>query len=167
VTTRTAAPIKVTADPGLPFVDTERALDAPRDLVFRCWSEPALLAQWLGPRRLTMRVDEWDLRDGGRYRYVHVDEDGSEYGFHGVFHGPQTADGMLQTFEFEGAPGHVSLDRLELIDLGDGRTLARTHSVFQSIEARDAMIDHGMTDGLEQGYQQLEELLAGMKEHAA
>ena len=162
MTTRTVAPLKVIAEPGMPFVGSERTFDAPRDLVFRCWSEPDLLRQWLGPKRLTMRIDEWNFRDGGRYRYVHVDDDGTEYGFHGVFHGEQSADRMTQTFEFEGAPGHVSLDRLELVDLGGGRTLVRTHSVYQSVEARDAMVDSGMADGMEQGYQQLEALLADL-----
>jgi uncharacterized protein YndB with AHSA1/START domain len=159
VTTRTATTIQVTAEPGLPFVGTERVLDAPRDLVFRCFAEPELLRRWLGPKRLEMRIDAYEFRDGGRWRYVHVEEDGTEYGFHGVFHGPQTPDSMTQTFEFEGAPGHVSLDRMELVDLGDGRTLARSHSVFQSVEARDAMVEHGMADGMEQGFQKLETLL--------
>jgi uncharacterized protein YndB with AHSA1/START domain len=163
MTTHTATPIKVTADKGLPFVDTERELDAPRDLVFRCFAEPALLKQWLGPQRLEMRIDEFDFRDGGRYRYAHVEENGTEYGFRGVFHGPQTPDSMLQTFEFDGAPGHVSLDRMELIDLGNGRTLARSHSVFQSVEARDAMVASGMADGMEQGFQKLDGLLAQLR----
>jgi uncharacterized protein YndB with AHSA1/START domain len=163
VTTRTAAELKVTAEPGTPFLDTERVLDAPRDLVFRCWTEPELLAQWLGPKRLTMRVEEYDVRPGGRWRYVHVEEDGTEYGFHGVFHGDQSPDGMLQTFEFEGAPGHVSLDHLVLEDLGGGRTLVRSHSVFQSVEARDAMVTSGMESGMRQGYEQLDALLARLQ----
>jgi uncharacterized protein YndB with AHSA1/START domain len=163
VTTNTAAPIKVTAEPGLPFIGSEREVQAPRDLVFRCFSEPELLAKWLGPKRLEMRVDEFEFRDGGRYRYVHIEPDGTEYGFHGVFHGPQTPDSMTQTFEFEGAPGHVSLDHLQLVDLGGGRTLIRVHSVFQSVEARDAMITHGMSDGMEQGYQKLEALVAELE----
>jgi uncharacterized protein YndB with AHSA1/START domain len=158
MTTRTA--MQVTAQPGLPFIDTERAFDAPRALVFRAWTEPALLAQWLGPKRLTMRIDELDCRDGGRYRYVHIDTDGTEYGFHGVFHGEPTPDCMVQTFEFEGAPGHVSLDRLELVDLGGGRTLARSHSVYQSVAARDSMIENGMEGGMSEGYEQLDALLA-------
>ena len=138
-------------------------LDAPRDLVFRCFSEPELLKQWLGPRRLEMRVDEYDFRDGGRYRYAHIEENGTEYGFHGVFHGPQTADSMLQTFEFDGAPGHVSLDQMTLVDLGDGRTLVRGHSVYQTLEARDAMVESGMSEGMDQGFQRLDELLARLR----
>ena len=161
MTTKTA--IKVVAEPGLPFIDTERELDAPRELVFRAWTEPELLKQWLGPKRLEMRIDEFDCRDGGRYRYVHVEDDGTEYGFHGVFHGDPTLDSMVQTFEFEGAPGHVSLDRLEFEDLGDGRTLVRSHSVYQSVEGRDAMIRSGMEGGLSEGYEQLDALLARLR----
>jgi uncharacterized protein YndB with AHSA1/START domain len=131
--------------------------------VFRCFAEPELLKQWLGPQRLEMRIDEFEFRDGGRYRYAHVEENGTEYGFHGVFHGPQTPDSMLQTFEFDGAPGHVSLDHMELIDLGNGRTLARSHSVYQTVEARDAMVEHGMSDGMEQGYHKLDELLGRLR----
>jgi uncharacterized protein YndB with AHSA1/START domain len=155
------ASTKITAEPGLPFIDVEREFDAPRELVFRAWTDPELLVQWLGPRRLTMSVEEFDLRDGGRWRYANHETDGSAtYRFHGVFHGTPTPDAMVQTFEFEGAPGHVSLDRLELVDLG-GRTLARSHSVFQSVEARDAMVEAGMERGLSEGFDKLDELLAG------
>lgn len=163
MTTRTAAPLTVIAEPGLPFIDTERVLDAPRELVFRCWTEPELLKQWLGPKRLEMRVDVFEASEGGRYRYVHIDTDGTEYAFHGSFHGPVTVDHLVQTFEFEGAPGHVSLDRLELVDLGDGRTLVRGHSVFQSVEARDAMVENGMEGGMREGYEQLDALLARLR----
>jgi uncharacterized protein YndB with AHSA1/START domain len=150
--------LKVTAEPGVPQVFTERAFDAPRDLVFRAFTEPDLLVQWLGPRRLTMTIDEYELRAGGRWRYVHADDDGNAYGFHGVFHGEPSPDGFVQTFEFEGAPGHVSMDTATF-DEHDGVTTVRTNSVFQSVEARDAMVGSGMAAGMSEGYERLEELL--------
>lgn len=152
---------RITAEPGTPFIDVERDFDAPRDLVYRAWTDPELLAQWLGPRRLTMIVDEYDVRDGGRWRYTHRDVDGTEYRFHGVFHGPQTPERMTQTFEFDGAPGHVSLETLTLEER-DGRTTARTHSVYQSVEARDAMIAGGMEGGMNEGFERLDALLASL-----
>lgn len=152
---------KITAEPGTPFIDVERDFGAPRDLVYRAWTDPELLAQWLGPRRLTMIVDEYDVRDGGRWRYTHRDADGTEYRFHGVFHGPQTPERMTQTFEFDGAPGHVSLEMLTLEER-HGRTIARTHSVYQSVEARDAMIAGGMEGGMNEGFERLDELLASL-----
>jgi uncharacterized protein YndB with AHSA1/START domain len=149
----------ISAPAGVPFIDIRREFDAPIELLYRAYSEPALLKQWLGPRQYEMIVDEYDLRDGGRYRYIHRGADGAEHAFHGVFHGPQTIDGMLQTFEYEGAPGHVSLDRLTFERQG-GRTVVRTHSTFESVEARDAMIQAGMAGGVEEGFDRLQELLA-------
>lgn len=151
----------VRAEPGLPFVDVEREFDAPRELVFRCHMDPALLKQWLGPRRLEMIVDHWEPRDGSRWRYVHRDADGTEYGFHGVFHGDPTPAGMVQTFEFEGAPGHVSLDTLTLEER-DGRTILRIHSVHQTVEGRDAMVAAGMESGVVEGYERLDAVLRGL-----
>jgi len=151
--------MKITAEPGVPQVLTERTFDAPRDLVFRAYTEPELLVQWLGPRRLTMTVDRFDLRDGGSWRYVHTDQDGNAYGFHGVFHGEPSPDGFVQTFEFEGAPGHVSMDTLTLEERG-GKTAVRTNTLFQSVEARDAMVASGMAEGMNEGYERLEELVA-------
>ncbi len=150
---------KVNAERGLPFVDVEREFDAPRDLVFRAHTDPELLTQWLGPRKYKMVVDRMEVRDGGVWRYVHRAQDGEEHGFHGVFHGTPSPDGIVQTFEWEGLPGHVSLDAL-VLEERDGRTLVRVHSVFQSVEDRDGMVDSGMEAGLSEGYDRLDELLA-------
>lgn len=154
------ADTKITAPAGTPFVDIEREFDAPRRLVFRAYSEPDLIKQWLGPRKYEMVIDRWD--DHG-YRYVHRDDQGHEFAFHGAFHGPMTIDGGTQTFEFEGAPGHISLDALVLEDRGD-KTLVRTHSVFQSVEDRDAMVQAGMASGVIEGYERLDEVLAKLAE---
>lgn len=149
----------IDAPAGQPFIDVSREVDAPRELVFRAFTEPDLLAQWLGPRKYEMIVDAYDVRAGGSWRYRHRGEDGSEHAFRGVFHGDPSPDGMVQTFEYEGAPGHVSLDKL-VLEERDGRTVVRTHSVFQSVAARDAMIDNGMEGGMNEGFDRLDELLA-------
>jgi uncharacterized protein YndB with AHSA1/START domain len=151
--------VKITAEPGLPYVDLMREFDAPRDLIFRAHTDPELLVQWLGPQKYTMVIDRFDVRDGGTWRYVQRDADGTEYGFHGVFHGTPTPEQMIQTFEFEGAPGHVSLDSLRLEER-DGRTVVHLHSVFQSVEDRDAQVGAGMVEGMTDGYRRLDELLA-------
>jgi len=154
---------KTTTPAGVPFIDLNREFDAPRDVLFRAWTEPELIKQWLGPDRYEMIIDEYDVRDGGRYRYIHRDPDGNEFGFHGVFHGVPSPDGFVQTFEFEGAPGHVSLDKVVLEDLGDGRTAVKIHSVYQSVEARDAMVSSGMESGMNQGFARLDTLLETLK----
>lgn len=155
------ATTRVNAPTGKPFVEVEREFDAPRDLVFRAWTDPALIVRWLGPRRLQMRIDYWELgQHGGMYRYIHAGEDGVEHAFHGSFHrtgaDPYT---LFQTFEYEGAPGFVSLDQLRLTEV-DGRTLARISSLFPSVEARDGMVAAGMAEGMNEGFDKLDELLA-------
>jgi uncharacterized protein YndB with AHSA1/START domain len=149
----------ITANPGSPFIDMTREFDAPVDLLYRAHTEPELLKSWLGPAKYEMTVEEYDVRDGGRWRYTHRDDQGNAYGFHGVFHGQPSVAGILQTFEFDGAPGHVSLDALTFEPRGD-RTTIRIHSVYQSVEARDAMVESGMETGLNEGYARLDDLVA-------
>ena len=151
---------------GVPFIDITREFDAPRDLIFRAYTDPELLAQWLGPRKYKMKVESWDVRDGGKWRYVHTDEEGNAWGFHGVFHGDQSPDGMLQTFEFEGWPGQVSLESI-VFEEKDGKTVLRNHSVYQSVEARDAMVESGMESGVNEGYDRLDEVLARLRQPVA
>jgi uncharacterized protein YndB with AHSA1/START domain len=151
---------QISAPAGVPFVEISREFDAPRSLLYRAYTEPDLVKQWLGPRRLEMVIDRWEPRAGGSYRYIHRDADGNEFAFHGVFHSTDM-DNLVQTFEFEGAPGHVSLDRL-ILEEQDGRTIVRTRSVFETVADRDAMIEHGMASGVEEGFDRLEELLERM-----
>jgi uncharacterized protein YndB with AHSA1/START domain len=150
---------QITAEPGLPFIDVVREFDAPRELIYRAHVDPDLIVQWMGPRGYEMVVDSWEVRDGGAWRYTHRDGDGNEYGLHGVFHGPASPDVMVQTFEFEGAPGHVSLGSVAMEE-HDGRTRVLVHSVYQSVEDRDAVIASGMERGMSEGYERLDELVA-------
>jgi len=150
---------QIIAEPGLPQIVITREFDAPRELLFRAHIDPALLVQWLGPRRMTMTVDHLDARDGGTWRYTHRDTDGTEYGFHGVYHGTPSPDGIVQTFEFEGMPGHVALETLTFEEQG-GRTLLHMKSIFQSVEDRDAMVQSGMESGVNEGMERLDELIA-------
>lgn len=153
---------KITAPAGEPYIDMEREFDAPAALVHRAYVEPELVVQWLGPRKYEMVIDHWDARDGGSYRYVHRDAENA-YAFHGVFHS-MGADNMVQTFEFEGVPGHVSLDSQKLEDIGNGRSRLTSRTVFQSVADRDGMAESGMAEGVEDGYNRLDELLAKLSQ---
>jgi uncharacterized protein YndB with AHSA1/START domain len=153
------AKTQIIAEPGVPQIVITREFDAPRELLFRAHIEAELLVQWLGPRALTLTVDRLEARDGGRWRYIHQDAEGTEYAFHGVYHGTPSLDGIVQTFEFEGTPGHVSLQTLTFEDQG-GKTLLRQNAVFQSVEDRDGMLQSGMEDGVNDSMERLQELLA-------
>ncbi len=152
---------QIVAEPGAPVIEISREFAASRALLFRAHTDPDLLVRWLGPRALTTTVDHFEVRHGGTWRYTSRDAAGNEYGFRGVFHGTPSPDGIVQTFEFEGMPGHVSLETLTFEER-DGRTLLRAKSVFQSVEDRDRMIESGMEQGVVEGYERLDELIAGL-----
>ena len=153
------AQTQIIAEPGVPQIVIIREFASPRELLFRAFTDPELLVQSLGPRRLTMTIDRHDARDGGTWRFIHRDADGNEYAFHGVFHGTPSPDGIVRTFEFEGAPGHVSLETATFEERG-GRTLLRMNAVYQSVEDRDAMVQSGMEDGVNDSMERLDELVA-------
>jgi len=125
-TTPSTHQTEITSDPDVPLVRITRDFDAPPAKVFRAHTDPELVVQWLGPRSTEMRVEHYDCRTGGSYRYLHT-SDGNEFGFHGCFHEVRPSELIVQTFTFEGEPDGVALEKLEFEDLGDGRTRPRRH----------------------------------------
>lgn len=138
-----------------------REFDAPRELVFKAFTDPELVVEWMGPRNMKMTIESFDARDGGSWRYISSDEAGNEYAFRGVFHEINPPERAIQTFEFELIKGHVVLDSAQFEPIAGGhRTKLTIHSVFQSVDDRDGMVQSGMEGGLNEGYERLDELLA-------
>ena len=157
-------PTRITAEPGRQELFITREFDAPRELVFKAFTDPELFVQWLGPREYIMKLETFEPVNGGGYRYIHIDREGNKFGFHGVFH-EISPERMIQTFEFEGMPetGHVALDNMHLEALPGGRTRITIHSVYQSVSDRDGMVQSGMERGVKDGHERLDELLEGMQ----
>jgi len=151
---------EIIAETDVPLVRITREFDAPPEKVFRAHTDPELVVQWLGPRRHEMRIDHYDCRTGGSYRYLFA-SDGNVFGFHGSFHEVRPSTLIVQTFTFEGEPDGVALERLVFSDLGGGRTRLTATSLVDSFAGRDAFVAGGMEDGVREGYQRLDELLAG------
>jgi uncharacterized protein YndB with AHSA1/START domain len=154
----------ITVEPGQQELFIIREFDAPRALVYKAHIDPNLYVQWLGPRGYEMELETFEPHSGGRYRYIHKDENGNEFGFHGVFH-EMSEDLMIQTFEFEGLPerGHVILDTMKLEELPGNRTRVTIQSVYQSVSDRDGMVQSGMERGVNEGYERLDEVLEKIK----
>lgn len=148
-------------EPGRHDIVMTHVFDAPRDVVFKAITDPNLIPKWMGPRKYETIVDRWDVRPGGRWRYVSRDADSNEYGFKGVCHDVVAPEWIVQTFEFEGMPGHVSLETLTLEEV-DGKTKYVSVSVFQSIEDRDGMAQSGMQEGASETMDRLAELLENL-----
>lgn len=153
----------ITVEPGKQELFITREFDAPRALVYKAHIDPDLYVQWLGPRGYEMILETFEPHNGGRYRYIHKDNEGNEFGFHGVFH-EISEDLLIQTFEFEGLPerGHVILDTMRLEELPGNRTRVTIQSVYQSVSDRDGMVQAGMERGVNEGYERLDDLLAKM-----
>jgi uncharacterized protein YndB with AHSA1/START domain len=160
MTTSRTHETEISSDPDIPLVRIIREFDAPPSKLFRAHTDPELVARWLGPRRHEMRIDHYDCRTGGSYRYLHM-SDGNEFGFHGCFHEVRQDELIVQTFTFDGQPDGVALERLTFEDLGDGRTRLVATSLVDSFEDRDAFVSSGMEEGVREGYERLDELLAG------
>jgi uncharacterized protein YndB with AHSA1/START domain len=157
--TSTTHETQIVSDPDVPLVRIVREFDAPPEKVFRAHTDPDLVVQWLGPRGMEMRLDHYDCRTGGSYRYVHS-RDGEDYGFHGSFHEVRPNELIVQTFTFEGMPDSVALEKMVLEDIGNSRTRLTATSLVDSFADRDAFVASGMEVGVNEGYERLDELLA-------
>jgi uncharacterized protein YndB with AHSA1/START domain len=155
----------INAKPGKQELFITREFDAPRELVFKAHTDPALYTRWVGPRDLTTNLVTFEPVSGGRWRFIQKDKDGNEFGFHGVNHDVTIPERIISTFEFEGLPesGHVILETTKFDALSGGRTRVTTQSVYQSVEDRDGMIAFGMERGVVDGHERLEEILETVK----
>jgi uncharacterized protein YndB with AHSA1/START domain len=140
-----------------------RVFDAPRELVFKAYTDSTLIPQWWGPRGFTTTVDQMDVRPGGVWRFVQRGPDGSEYAFNGVYREIAPPQRIVSTFEFEGMPGHVSVETLTLEE-HTGKTKVTSMSLFQTVEDRDGMLQSGMEAGAAETYDRFAELLEALQE---
>jgi uncharacterized protein YndB with AHSA1/START domain len=147
-----------TVEPNRQEIIMSRVFAAPRDLVFQVATDPEHGAQWWGPSEYATTVEQGDVRPGGQWRYVQKDKEGNEFGFHGVYHDVVVPERVVDTFEFEGMPGHVMLETTTYEPV-DGGTRVTTTSVFQSQADRDGMVASGMESGARESWDRLAELL--------
>jgi uncharacterized protein YndB with AHSA1/START domain len=156
----TRNPTTITAEPGKQELFIVREFEAARELVFRAFSEPKLLMQWLGPCDMSMEIEKLDNRSGGSYRFIHINKEGARYAFNGAIHEVSAPERMIRTFEFEGLPerGHVSLEIATFEPMPGSRTKLTIQCVFRSVMDRDGLLQSGMERGLTDGHMRLDEL---------
>ena len=150
---------QISADPQVPVIRITRDFHATPAQLLRAHTDPDLYVRWVGPNDTDTRIDYWDARRGGSWRFS-GSSDGQDYSFYGSFH-EITADRIVQTFTWEGQPDGVSLETLWFEDLGNGTTRLHAQSLVDSFEGRDAWLASGMEVGVNDGYAKLDELLAG------
>jgi uncharacterized protein YndB with AHSA1/START domain len=148
----------VIAQAGQQTIEWSREFEAPATAVFEAHTDPELVARWTGPRGTEVKMRYFDARTGGSWSYVVVGK-GGEWAFHGSFHEVTAPGRLVQTFEFEGEPGHPNLEVLTFTDLDDGRSRLDGHSVFVTVEDRDLMLSD-MDSGLDENFERLDEIFA-------
>jgi uncharacterized protein YndB with AHSA1/START domain len=153
------ADLQVVADPGTHEIQITRSFDAPRELVYRAFTDPDAVRQWWGQGDSETVVDRLEARAGGQWRFVERSGDGSEHGFHGVYHEATAPERIVYTFEWEGMPGHVLLETVTFEEQ-DGKTRMTDTSVFQSVADRDGMLQSGMESGAAEAFDRLDQYLA-------
>jgi uncharacterized protein YndB with AHSA1/START domain len=142
--------------------DTEiqitREFDAPRELVYRAYTEPELVSRWWPGKRGVMRSCEIDLRVGGKWRYVMTANEGFEVAFHGEFREIVPNERIVSTEVFEGAPGGEPAVTTITFEQSGARTLLRMVMAVESREVRDMIIATGMETGVQEGMDILEQI---------
>ena len=154
---------KITAERGGREIVETMMFDAPRELVFRAHTDPALVQRWWGPKELVNTIEKFEPRTGGVWRVVQRDPKGKEYGFHGVFHEVIPNERVVRTFEFEGVPGHAALES-SMFEQRSGKTVVNSITVFQTPEDRDGMIGSDMERGVRESMERLLDLLDELQE---
>jgi uncharacterized protein YndB with AHSA1/START domain len=139
-------------------IRVERIFDAPRDRVWRAYTDPKLVARWWG-RGNKLVIERMEVERGGHWRFVEHGPDG-QHGFEGRFREVTPPERIVQTFEWDGMPGYVCVNTATFEDLGDGRTKVVATSLFHTTEERDGMLHSGMEGGLDESYAALDRLLA-------
>ena len=158
----TMAKAEYVIEPGKQEIVITRVFDAPRELVFKAYTDPKLLPQWFGPRDYTTIVDKMEARPGGLWRFVQRNQDGEEFAFHGVHHDIVAPERIVATFEYEGVPGHVLLQTLTLEPQGQKTRLVE-QLLFQSVADRDGMVASGMQRGSDDSMDRMAEILENLK----
>ncbi|RKG56547.1 polyketide cyclase [Corallococcus sp. AB011P] len=136
----------------------ERIFNASRERVWKAMTDPALVSQWWG-RGNKVVVERMDLQRGGHWRFVEHTPEGT-HGFEGRYREVTPMERIEQTFEWDGMPGHVTVETMTLEDLGDGRTKLVNISLFHTAEDLQGMVGSGMEQGLNESYAALDKLLA-------
>jgi uncharacterized protein YndB with AHSA1/START domain len=137
-----------------------REFDAPANLVYRAVTEPELVKRWWGAQRGAMTVAEIDLRVGGKWRYVMDASNGQEVGFHGEFRDIVPNERIVQTEAYEGIPDpdeSANVNTMTLVE-ADGRTTMEVLIQCVNKESRDMQIASGMEEGMQESYDDLEDV---------
>ena len=133
-------------------ITISRIFDAPRELVWKAWTEPDRLATWWGPHGWTNPLSKitMDVRPGGAFRVISIsDEDGSEMSSHGVYREVVEPERLVFEEPAEGSWHEGAVSVVTFTDLGDARTEVVLRSTINTSEEMRAHAERGMAGSLD------------------
>jgi uncharacterized protein YndB with AHSA1/START domain len=141
-----------------------RIFDAPRELVFKAWTDPRHMAQWWGPKGFTNPVCEMDVRPGGALRIVMRAPDGADHAMRGVFREVVEPERLVFTNIAVDAEGYVLLEGLTIVTFAehDGKTKLTLQTSAAGVAAEAAQMLAGMEQGWTQSLDRLTACLANV-----
>jgi uncharacterized protein YndB with AHSA1/START domain len=149
----------IIAEEGKQEIVITRIFDAPCDLVFRTYTNPATIPDWWGPRSMTTTVDRMELKKGGVWRYVQQESNGNVHAHNGVYHEVAVPERIVNTYEYEGFPGSVGHVTTTFEETPEGKTKLTEVTLYPSVEVREGVLQSGMTEGAKELMDRLDDLL--------
>jgi uncharacterized protein YndB with AHSA1/START domain len=153
--------LEIVVDPIEPVITMRRVVNAPRALVWDCFTKPEHVGRWKAPPGVEMVACEIDVRAGGKWRVVYRRPNGDEFGFHGEYHEAVAPERYVRTFVMNGTTGEA-IETVVLTEAGAGKTLITTKTAYETAAIRDAVAQHGAPTGMEGAYALLDDLLASL-----
>jgi uncharacterized protein YndB with AHSA1/START domain len=149
---------KIDAGDGKQDLLITREFDLPLELLFKAYTEPEIVAQWMGTKVLKL-----ENKKHGSYQFETTDAKGNKYGFNGVIHEFSPNQKITRTFEMENTPYGVQLELLEFEKLTEDTSKLRMHVIYESIAKRDQVLQLPFAQGINMAHNRLQDILTKLK----
>ena len=149
---------KINAEDGKQELVITREFDLPLELLFKAYTEPNLVAQWMGTK-----VIKLENRNHGSYQFETVDPKGNKHGFNGTIHEFVTEQKITRTFEMENSPFAVQLEFLEFEKITDDTSKLTMHVIYKSAALRDQILQLPFAKGINMAHNRLQDILNKLK----
>jgi uncharacterized protein YndB with AHSA1/START domain len=145
---------QIIAEEGKQALVITRTFDLPVELLFKAYTEPEIVAQWMGTKVLKL-----ENKNHGGFQFETTDPKGNKYRFNGTIHTFSPNQKIVRTFEFENMPFGVQLELLEFLKLTETTSKLLMHVLYETPEQRDQNLKMGMTQGINMAHNRLQEVV--------
>lgn len=149
---------KIAAEDGKQELTITREFDLPVDLLFKAYTEPEIVAQWMGTKVLKL-----ESKKHGSFQFETTDPKGVKHGFNGTIHAFVPNEKITRTFEMENTPFGVQLEIYQFEQLTEDRSKLTMHVIYESVAQRDQILQMPFAQGINRAHNRLQEILINLK----